>query len=341
MSRSMTDVPVLMVFFNREEPLKQVFEAVKKARPSKLFLAQDGARKGNITDEENIKKCREAVSLIDWECEVYYNYSEENLGCGKRMSSAISWAFEYVDRLMILEDDCVPGEDFFPFCEELLEKYKDDERISMISAMNHLETYNNYTRDSYIFCNSGAIWGWATWKRQWDMYDFEIGFMDKEYVFDKAKNTNYPKYYRDDVITTGKARTNTLRSGKRLSSWAFQFRIIGILNHQMSIVPSVNLVSNVGLTNDSTHASGDIKLIPKGLRSVFFMPIHKMEFPLKHPTFTYCDDFFDRKVWRLMGMQKHVRIYRRIESIVRRILFGGIKETEKMARKAMKRISRR
>ena len=117
MKNTFTTVPVLMVFFNRSKPLEQVFEAVRKAKPKILFLAQDGAREGNKSDEENVIKCREVVKNVDWDCEVYTDFSNVNLGCGRRMSSAITWAFEKVDRLMILEDDCVPGQSFFPFAE--------------------------------------------------------------------------------------------------------------------------------------------------------------------------------------------------------------------------------
>ena len=336
MNKGYTDVPVLMVFFNRAEPLKKVFEAVRAAKPSKLFLAQDGARDGNATDAEKVELCRQAVSQIDWDCEVFYNYSDVNLGCGKRMSSAISWAFESVDRLMILEDDCVPGADFFPFCEELLEKYKDNPGVSMISAMNHLEEYHNFNNDSYIFCNSGAIWGWATWKRQWETYDFEMSFVDRLNVFDKIEKSNYPGYFKKDLINQGKDRVKTIKEGRKLSSWTFQFNMIRFLNHQLTIVPAVNMVSNVGLTGDSTHASGTLKQIPKGLRPVFFMPTHKMEFPLKHPECTYCDDCFDKKVWRLMGMPARVAAYRKVEGILRRIIFGGTSELKKMIKKVIK-----
>ena len=336
MPNNHTDVPVLMVFFNRAEPLKHVFDAVKEAKPSKLFLAQDGARDGNMTDAENVEACRKVVSQIDWDCEVFYNYSDVNLGCGKRMSSAISWAFEQVDRLIILEDDCVPGSDFFPFCEELLEKYKDDARISMISAMNHLEEYHNFNNDSYVFCNSGAIWAWATWKRQWEMYDFEMSFVERLNAFDKIEKAYYPSYYKRDLLSQGRDRVKTVKEGRKLSSWTFQFNMLRFLNHQLTIVPSVNMMSNVGLTSESTHASGSLKLIPKGLRPVFFMPIHKMEFPLKHPEFTYCDDHFDKQVWKLMGMPGHIAAYRKIEGILRRILFGGRKEIKKLIKKLIK-----
>ncbi len=337
MEKSISNVPVLMVFFNRSEPLKLVFEAVRKAKPKKLFLAQDGARVGNANDAKNVEACREVVKNIDWDCEVYTNYSDVNLGCGGRMSSAITWAFEHVDRLMILEDDCVPSQDFFPLCEELLEKYKDDERISMISAMNHLEKYDNYNHDSYIFCNSGAIWGWATWKREWQHYDFNMKFVDELNAFEKIKQSNYPSYYKRDLIKQGKNRKKVLSQGKKLSSWTFQYNMIRVLQNQVTIVPAVNMISNVGLTCESTHASSNIKMIPKGLRKVFFMKTHEMAFPIKHPQCVYCDDLFDRKVWTLMGMPRHITIHRKISSICRRILFGGFKEMKKMLKKIFKK----
>lgn len=337
MEKSISNVPVLMVFFNRSEPLKLVFEAVRKAKPKQLFLAQDGARVGNANDAKNVEACREVVKNIDWDCEVYTNYSDVNLGCGGRMSSAITWAFEHVDRLMILEDDCVPSQDFFPLCEELLEKYRDDERISMISAMNHLEKYDNYNHDSYIFCNSGAIWGWATWKREWQHYDFNMKFVDELNAFEKIKQSNYPSYYKRDLIKQGKNRKKVLAQGKKLSSWTFQYNMIRVLQNQVTIVPAVNMISNVGLTCESTHASSNIKMIPKGLRKVFFMKTHEIAFPIKHPQCVYCDDLFDRKVWTLMGMPRHITIHRKISSICRRILFGGFKEMKKMFKKIFKK----
>lgn len=326
MKNRRTDVPVLINFFNRPEPLQKVFEAVRQAQPTYLFLSQDGAREGNVFDKENINRCRKIVENIDWDCQVFHNYSEENLGCGKRMSSAITWAFEYVERLMILEDDCVPGQDFFEFCSVLLEKYKDDSRISMISAMNHLEHYKNCDNDSYIFCNSGAIWAWATWKREWELYDFEMKFMRETDVFDKIRKSSYPRYYKNDLIFQGKNRFQCLEKGGKLSSWTFQYNMIRFLNHQLTIVPCVNLMSNVGLTGESTHASSSIKQIPKGLQSIFYMETGKMNFPLRHPRSMYCDDAFDRKVWRKLGMNKTTAVFRKIESIIRQLIYGNKKK---------------
>lgn len=321
-----TTVPVLINFFNRPDQVKKVFEAVRQARPEYLFLSQDGARKGNVADSENIMLCRKIVENIDWDCKVYYNYSERNLGCGKRMSSAITWAFQYVERLIILEDDCVPSADFFKFSEILLERYKNDLRISMISAMNHLESYHNHDGDSYIFCNSGAIWAWATWKRQWELYDFNMETLKKTDWVNKIKSSSYPQYYKKDLITQGKNRIACLERGEKLSSWTFQYNMIRFLNHQLTIVPCENLISNVGLSGDSTHAVSSLKQMPKGLQSLFYMEGKKLEFPLRHPKYIYCDDEFDRKVWKKLGMNKGTAVYRKIEGIIRQIIFGDKKK---------------
>ena len=120
---------VTLIFFNRPNTLEKVFEKVKQAKPPKLFLIQDGAREGNSEDLHRIKKCRSIVENIDWECEVYKNYSDTNLGCGVRPQSGITWVLSQVESTIILEDDCVPDMTFFPYCDEMLEKYKDDERI--------------------------------------------------------------------------------------------------------------------------------------------------------------------------------------------------------------------
>lgn len=136
---SNVDVPVMLLFFNRPDTLKQVFDAVKQARPSTLLLVQDGAREGKEGEEELVRQCRNIVEDIDWDCTVYKNYSDVNLSCDHREFTGISWAFEHVDRLIILEDDCVPCQSFFPFCAELLEKYKDDTRVDRICGFNRLE----------------------------------------------------------------------------------------------------------------------------------------------------------------------------------------------------------
>lgn len=154
-----TDIAVAMIFFNRPDTLKVVFESVRKARPSKLYLIQDGARANRPKDAENIAKCREVVSDIDWECEVIRDFSDVNLGCGRRIFSGLSNVFAHEEYAAIVEDDIVIGESFLPFCKEMCERYKNDQRIHMISGMNHLGIYELCPYDYFFSQGGGAIWG--------------------------------------------------------------------------------------------------------------------------------------------------------------------------------------
>ena len=195
------DVPVAMVFFNRPEQFRIVFEAVKAARPSKLFLIQDGPREGRKDDIDKIDRCREILLEIDWECQVYKNFSDINLGCGKRVYTGLSWAFQYVDRLIILEDDTVPCLSWFTFASNVLEKYKDDNRVGMVTGVNHLGQYNQSGSD-YFFATCGSIAGWATWKRVWERNDYDVPFVDSVYYMDLLSRNIYPHWYAEKVISS-------------------------------------------------------------------------------------------------------------------------------------------
>lgn len=323
------DVPIYLNFFNRPETFKYVFDAVKKARPSKLFLSCDGARKDNQNDIENIAKCRKIAEDIDWECEVYKNYSKENLGCGMRMYTGISWAFEYVDRLIVLEDDCVPSEDFFRFCYELLEKYKDDNRIYMINAMNHLIEYKS-TPNSYFF-GPGCCWGWATWKRAWEQMDFQMTFLEDDYSMSCIER-KYP-YYRN-ARREGTEKRELINSGKRLTSWTYQSGMAMALNSQMAIVPGVNLITNIGLTADSTHAVNNLNKLPKRTRAYFNAPLIPMKFPLKHPKFVVEDwNYYD-----LVQKKFKPNIFTVMEGYARRVIFAEKGDIKKMIKKGFEKL---
>lgn len=326
------DVPVYLNFFNRPDTFAKVFEAVRIARPSKLFLACDGPRANRTDDIENVSKCKKIASNIDWECEVHQNYSEENLKCGMRMNTGITWAFEYVDRLIILEDDCVPSQDFFLFCEELLEKYKDDERIYMINAMNHLGMYKD-TPNSYFF-GPGCCWGWATWKRAWDTMDFYMNFLKDEYSM-KCVERKYPFY--KDAIRVGKDRMAILNSGGKLTAWTYQSGMACALQSQMAIVPSVNLITNIGLTADSEHAVSNMRKLPKKTQAYFNAPIYKLNFPLKHPKYVVEDWVYYDKI------QKKFRptIFTKIEGYARRIFFAEKGDYKVILKKIKKKIAHR
>ncbi len=336
MNKALIDVPVAIVFFNRPVPLKQCFEAVREARPTKLFLIQDGARTNNPNDLDNIQKCRDIVSNIDWECEVKYIYSDINLGCGKRIYSGVKEAFEHVDRLIILEDDIVASKDFFTFCSQMLEKYKDDERIIDVAGMNHCGETKRCPY-SYFYSEIGSCWGWATWKRSWDLIQYELDFLEDKYAVDCFLNSVYKtKSMRKQLIEDAKQRKEILNSGRRLSAWTFQFKMAGYFNSTLSIVPQKNLISNIGLTADTSHASSSIKQIPKGLQRVFFAERHPMTFPLKHPKYVIEDNQYAKEVYKILGLTPVLKITRRIEGIIRRIIFAEKGDLKKLFKRLFK-----
>lgn len=331
MEKWKVDVPVYLNFFNRPDTFELVFEAVRRAKPSKLFLACDGPRTDRPDDVLNTKKCQEIASKVDWECEVYKNYSQVNLRCGMRMFSGITWAFEYVDRLIILEDDCVPNESFFPFCAELLEKYKADDRIHMINAMNHLGKYEA-TTNSYFFGPS-CCWGWATWKRAWDNMDFYMGFLDEEYSM-KCVERKYP-FYRDS-IKTGRERLEILNSGGKLSAWTYQSGMASALQSQMAIVPSVNLITNIGLTADSEHAVNNMRKLAKSQQAYFNAPTYNIEFPLRHPKYVVEDWMY----YDLVQKKFKITLWVRIEGYIRRVIFAEKGDLSQIRKKIIAKIKK-
>lgn len=339
MNKAKIDVPVALIFFNRPEQFARVFETVKQARPTRLFLIQDGPRPGNSKDAENIQKCRDVID-IDWECEVESDFSEENLGCGKRIFTGLSRCFQKVDRLVILEDDCVASQSFFPFCQEILERYKDDLRVSLISGMNHLNTFPA-VEDDYLFSCVGSIAGWATWKRCWDGVTFSL----EETVKDSQAMRllqNYEKYasHRSSVYSTVKRKYAQMCRGEKLSSWSTQFGINQILNSQLVIVPRVNLMSNIGLSAESANSVSNIKLVPRGARPLYQLKLFEMEFPLKHPKYVINDIGYCKAVDKLMHPSKPVRIMRRIESVFLRIVGGDTASISKAIKRRFARLFR-
>lgn len=289
------NVPVALIFFTRPDTFKKVFEAVRKAKPKHLFLIQDGAREGRPDDVEKVKQCREIAETVDWECTVYRDYSEVNLGCGMRPSSGISWVFEHVDRAIILEDDCVPCETFFPFCDAMLEKYKDDDRIGYISGLNHFEEWD-CGKYSYFFTKTGAIWGWATWKRAWEKYDYYVHAINDKYISRIMPSQFVDKYDAEAKMKIYRNVNDTLNSNKKLSFWDGQWGFVKYSQNQLVIVPKYNQISNIGVGVSSTHAqtSKETKFIK--YKNFFFIPTKNLEFPLTEQTVCMQDLEYDKLV---------------------------------------------
>lgn len=334
-----TDVPVAMIFFNRPEQLKKVFATVKEARPSKLFLIQDGPRENNESDIINIKKCREIFDDIDWECDVVKDFSDVNLGCGRRIFTGITKCFEQVDRLIIIEDDCVASESFFPFCKEMLERYIDSDKIGMITGMNHLNTYNSVKSD-YFFARVGSIAGWATWKRTWDKVDFDMDFLNDEEAVHILKGLEKNDSIFGDAYSKACQKHEIMKNGGKLTSWSTQFGIAQILNYPLIIVPRVNLMTNIGLTEESANSVKSIKLVPHRQRALYRLKLYKLDFPLKHPKYIVDDWEYDSLVNNFMNPPKMIAFFNRVESIFLRVVHGDFGSLSRGLKKRLNKIKK-
>lgn len=258
--------PVLFLVFNRINSTIKVFKEIKKVKPEQLFISCDGPR----TKKE--KKKTDAVRKyilenINWKCEVKTLFRDENLGCKYAVAGAIDWFFKNVDNGIILEDDCLPSRDFFKFCEEMLSKFKDDKRIMQISGTN-IET-KSQIKESYFFSRSCNIWGWATWRRAWQMYDKKMKLWPK---FKKENLMDYFDYDLMNKLNSAKIFESTFN--KKIDTWDYQWDFACKINNAVSIVPRVNLITNIGFGENATH-TGDYNS-SKSLKKI------KLKFPLNN-----------------------------------------------------------
>lgn len=272
---------VLFLVFNRLDTTKQVFDSIRQAKPPRLYVAADGARDSKKGEAEKVKAVREFIMQnIDWECDVKTLFREQNLGCGLAPSGAITWFFEHEEMGIILEDDCLPSQSFFWFCEELLERYKDDKRIFLISGYNKQNKWKENQYD-YFFSHFGGIWGWASWKRAWSHYDFYMSGIE-HFVAD-----NYFEKLLGKKL--GRIRENLIYSSVELhnkSAWDYQWAYARHKNSGMACVPSVSLVENIGFGEDATHTFGNNNDNVKK---------HEINLPLNKNNFIVPDRFYDSK----------------------------------------------
>lgn len=317
-----TDVAVLMLFFNRPETFKQVFAAVREARPSKLFLYQDGAREGNEKDAIGVAACREIASdeNIDWECEVHRMYQEENYGCDPSEYISQKWAFSVVDKCIVLEDDDVPSQSFFPFCKEMLDRYENDQRVWMISGINTDEITPDVPYD-YFFTTAFSIWGWASWRRVIDTWDGEYGFMKDDFNRKQLEAIVKERDYRHDFM---KMCAGHAAAGKPFYESIFWASML--MNNGLAIMPTRNMINNVGASADSTHFSA-LKTMPSRLRRIFTMKRYDVTFPLKHPKYVmefmpYKDSFYRAQGWN----HPWIKIGRSFEELWLNIKAGNFRQ---------------
>lgn len=242
------DVPILFLIFNRPDTTQKVFNVIKEIKPKKLFVAADGPRIGREGETILCQKTRDIIKQINWDCELKTLFRENNLGCGKSVSSAITWFFENVEEGIILEDDCLPNVDFFYYCKELLEYYRNDNRVMSIGG-NNFQNGKKYGEASYYFSIFNHIWGWATWKRTWNSYDFKLANINKKEMKKIIKKNFFIKYQVRywNIIFKRMKRKNPI------DTWDYQLTFSIWKNNGLSIIPNVNLVTNIGFGEDATH----------------------------------------------------------------------------------------
>lgn len=279
----MTSVPVLYIVFNRLDTVKQSFEAVRSAQPSRLYLAADGPRKNRKGEAERCEEVRQWVlSHIDWNCEVHRRFQKENVGCGHHPADAITWLFENEESGIILEDDCVASSSFFPFAAEMLEKYKDDHQVSIVCGSNFDVSHRFQPEEAdYFFSKISYTWGWATWKRSWKDYDFTMtdwGRINKSrllrWLFTDPEYREYWRYIFDETLA--KQPTDI---------WDYQFFFLCYRNRRLAIVPAVNLISNIGIGTDATHTTESSDSMGVSLQ--------ELTFPLKHAMGKVVNEAYD------------------------------------------------
>ena len=317
---SLVDVAVLILFFTRSDTLQLVFNEVRKARPSRLFLYQDGPR--GPQDMPGIEACRAIVSdeQIDWECDVRRQYLQHNQGCDPSGFRAHQWAFSLADKVIVLEDDVVPSQSFFTFCKEMLDRYEHDERINMICGFNTDEVTTDIQED-YFFTSFQSIWGWASWRRVAQRWQSDYAFMHKPQALAQIKAIARERHLRNSML---KMFSDHSQSGKEYFEtiyWADQ-----ILNSCLCIMPTRNLINNVGLTADSTHFSAELQNMPQRMRRIFTMPRYELQFPLKHPEYVVEHVQYLHRRYKILGWNHPVtKILYSLEELFLSLLHGNFR----------------
>lgn len=272
------DIPILFIIFNRPDTTEKVFQEIRKQQPKYLFVAADGPRLNRPDDVEKCKETRAIVSQIDWDCELKLLLREENLGCGLAVSGAITWFFDQVEMGIVLEDDCLPHSDFFPFCKELLLQYQDMDQVKWISG-NNCNIKSNKTDSSYYFSAYNHVWGWASWRRVWNEYHYDISEFNKRSIY---KNINY--YFhtlserlfwknRFQIISNEKVRKK-----RKINTWDYQSTFSIWMKNGVSIIPQSNLITNIGFGEDSTHTfNNKLQFQFKPILPILHNPVIKID----------------------------------------------------------------
>ena len=302
----MLRTPVAFLIFNRPDTTAAVFTTIAKARPATLLVVADGPRASRPGEEAACAAARAVIDRVDWPCRVLTNFSEHNLGCRRRVSSGIDWVFSLVEEAIFLEDDCLPDPTFFSFCEQMLGHYRSDARVMHIGGAN-FQGEARVSDESYYFSRHVHVWGWASWRRAWRHYDVDM----QAWTWARATGRIA------DILSTPRERRaftplfDRVARGE-IDTWDTQWTVACRAQNALSVVPSRNLVSNVGFRGDATHTSDPG-------HPVAAMRTFPLSLPLRHPAYVVADSVADERTTAVFRPSS----YRRARSLVFRLLHAA------------------
>ncbi len=306
--------PVVFLVYNRPALTEVVFEAIARAKPRTLLVVADGPR--SAEDVERCEAARAVLRKVDWNCNLLTNFAEANMGCRRRVASGLQWAFSQVEEAIILEDDCLPSQSFFPYCEQLLAYYRYSPRITSISGSN-LGFDDPDRRASYRFTKFMNMWGWATWKRSIEIVDFE---MTQWPVVRDSQPFRKILGNHDEWIELWKKQFDDTHS-RALDTWDYPWILSNLLSGGLVVSPAINMIRNLGYGAEATHTTDPDSRLAKVCRG-------EMPFPLRHPRrFRVSEKYEDHLKWWWGGVQPlpatlPQRIRRKLRRLITSVLTG-------------------
>lgn len=302
---------ILFLIFNRPDTTARVFESIRQAQPARLYVGADGPRTEREGEAERCMEARRIATQVDWPCEVKTLFRDENLGCRRAVSGAITWFFEEEEEGIILEDDCLPDPSFFPYCSALLERYRDDERIMCVTGDNFQNDMNGWPHD-YYYSIHNHCWGWASWRRAWKLYDAELNSFEEATARPLLNRLSQVPGFADYwSVIWGRVKR------QEIDTWCYQWTWSCWANGGLTCTPRVNLVSNIGFGPAATHTTGENSALAN-------LPTSAVEFPLVPPpqmtASTSFDDYVARTVFGIGHKEKRRRGFlKRLEKGFRRL----------------------
>lgn len=305
------DTAVLFLVFNRPEIALRVFEAIRRARPARLYVAADGPRADRPGEAQRCEAARRAASSVDWPCEVKTLFRSANLGCKRAVSTAIDWFFGHEPEGIVLEDDCLPSASFFRFCRELLERYRDDDRVWQIAGTAFLEREFAARDDaSYFFSRYGPVWGWASWRRAWRHADPDLARWPE-----MREEASLRAIYPDPAERAVRRRLGDRLFGGEIDTWDYQWGMVKNFHGGLSAVPYRSLVVNLGFGPGATHTHLEHPYASK--------QAHELRFPLRHPGAVRADDAHDEMYRRKLVVGSPAGLLDRGKALLRRLRPGA------------------